>query len=1123
MDGPFATLIKRSAEKGNLIYPGVLLANESLPVEEVLSFIDGQYKLAVTTHDELWIECLQEHLVDRMAHNLLISRYPHLDPSKNVLLKEHFPDFLFFDPGKVLWDPVLSRQHRRSADLLSTSAEFRKKASRIRPEQRRPPTSSKREESKETKVLPGSAPPLTPSLDSTVNVKECKDAKPLDTPTSTKKRKAKKRNCPITGCNARFTGSVRKHIYDHMPVCLRPSSETYTSNRAYSQARCLHYFAKHILQRDNLPELVSWLNDKAEGADYEWNLPEDLRFEMENLARHMDWPIIDTIKVGPANHPASLLHWRALALLRNGLPDNTLKGFELISSLGIETNQVKNNSAGSTQPQMTALNNQTHANTASSQVRDICAATTVKDLTTTAPSGSLQIQQSQSAMIPSPARPPGPLQILPALVAKMLTSVAAGSLQMRPTQMSMFPTPAVPSSNSQIQPTEVAKMISSARPSGSSHIHLAQGTTIPVPARSSGSFPIPPVQVATIPTLAVPSGNFQMAPALGATIPTLAVPSGNFQMGPALGATIPTLAVPSGNFQMRPALGATIPMPDWPSSSLLIPPVRMATIPTSVALSGSVPIRPSQLATIPPPVMASGSLPIRPSQVDKIPTPVAASGSLQILPSQGSEIPVPTSTFDFAPPSKVPKLYGSKSLFQTSPTQGSEVPSLSGAPGSFQRPQAPTSKAPKSAEPSESLPAYTTSPSMAPNSTRGSGSVQVHPVLIQPSTVPISNAPSLSEIPDSLQIPLAAASKLSTSSGTGMSGLSQDAKSPFPEKASGSFKTGQLTPIQVEIKSEAAGESRFVRNNIRGIMQEPLLSSKTIPSTVDLTKNSSKDTSNADICVPLKAYDSHFHLDHLEQETGKQGHDAIAAVTGRRPRVSIELCGGVLNYSDPSYFNQIHFPTKSSFRIAVGIHPCHAFCVSETDMSQLRNHLCDLQVCAVSDVGLDFSCPRVQWNCQKVLLRIILEMGVAGRVLILRLRADEINPAAERPSKECMKIMSECKVSRHQRIHLHLCDLNSEEVALWKRSYPECYFGFSSSSEHFGLSQQEALKLVPHNRLLLESNAPFLPIDLTAKSNSPAYIGEIAQVLAEYQHRNLESVLRSTTDNAICLYGPWRH
>ncbi|XP_041463689.1 mucin-17-like [Lytechinus variegatus] len=1111
MDGPFAKLIERSAEKGNLIYPGVLLA-KSLPVEEVLSFIDGQYKLAVAAHDELWIECLQEHLVDHMAHNLLISRYPHLNPSKNVLPKEHFPDLLFFDPGKVMWDPVLSRQHRRSADLLSTSAEFRKRASRIRPEQRRPPTSSQGEESKETKVLPGTAPPLTPCPDSTVNVKEYKDAKPLDTPTSTKKRKAKKRNCPITGCNARFTGSVRKHIYDHMPVCLRPSSETYTSIRAYSQARCLHYFAKHILQRDNLPELVSWLNAKAEGADYQWNLPEDLRFEMENLARHMEWPITDTIKVGPANHPASLLHWRALALLRNGLPENTLKGFELISSLGIETNQVKNNSAGSTQPEMTALNMQTRANTASSQVRDICAAatveylttttkdltTTTKDSTTTAPSGSLHIQPSQPAIIPSPARPPGPLQVLPALVANLLTSVAAGSLQMRSTQISMFPRPAVPSCNSQIQPTEVARNISSARPSGSSHIHFAQGTTIPVPARSSGSFPIPPVQVSTIPTLAVPSGNFQMRPALGATIPTLAVSSGKFEMGP--------------------ALGATIPMPNWPSSSSLIPPVRLAT-PTSVALSGSVPIPLSQLATIPPPVVASGSLPIRPSQVDKIPTPVAASGSLQILPSQGAEIPVPTSTLDFAPPSKVPKLYGSKSFFQTSPTWGSVVPSLSGAPGSLQSPQAPTSKAPKSAEPSESLP-YTTSPSMAPNSTMGSGSIQVHPVLLQRTTVPTSNATSLSEIPDSLQISLAAASKLSTSSGTGMSGLSQVAKGPFPEKASGSFKTGQLAPIQVEIK---AGESCFVRNNIRDVVQEPLLSSKTMPSSVDITQNSSRDTSNADISVPLKAYDSHFHLDHLEQETGKQGHDAIAAVTGRRPRVNIELCGGVLNYSDPAYFNQIHFPTKSSFRIAVGIHPCHAFCVSETDMSQLRNHLCDLQVCAVSEVGLDFSCPRVQWNCQKVLLRIILEMGVAGRVLILRLRADEINPAAERPSKECMKIMSECKVSRHQRIHLHLCDLNSEEVALWKQSYPECYFGFSSSSEHFGLSQQEALKLVPHNRLLLESNAPFLPIDLTAKSNSPAYIGEIAQVLAECQHRNLESVLRSTTDNAICLYGPWRH
>ena len=65
--------------------------------------------------------------------------------------------------------------------------------------------------------------------------------------------------------------------------------------------------------------LVYWLNDRAAEECFGWNLPERVLQEMENLARQMNWPMEDGIQVNPANHPASLLHWRSLAILSNAL------------------------------------------------------------------------------------------------------------------------------------------------------------------------------------------------------------------------------------------------------------------------------------------------------------------------------------------------------------------------------------------------------------------------------------------------------------------------------------------------------------------------------------------------------------------------------------------------------------------------------------------------------------------------------------------------------------------------------------------------------------------------------------------------------------------------------------
>lgn len=67
----------------------------------------------------------------------------------------------------------------------------------------------------------------------------------------------------------------------------------------------------------------------------------------------------------------------------------------------------------------------------------------------------------------------------------------------------------------------------------------------------------------------------------------------------------------------------------------------------------------------------------------------------------------------------------------------------------------------------------------------------------------------------------------------------------------------------------------------------------------------------------------------------------------------------------------------------------------------------------------------------------------------------------------------------------------------------------------------EAAKKVPLNRLVLETDAPFLlPTGSKNKVCEPADVKLVAEFLAELRGENLETIAGATTNNAISLFGP---
>ena len=67
---------------------------------------------------------------------------------------------------------------------------------------------------------------------------------------------------------------------------------------------------------------------------------------------------------------------------------------------------------------------------------------------------------------------------------------------------------------------------------------------------------------------------------------------------------------------------------------------------------------------------------------------------------------------------------------------------------------------------------------------------------------------------------------------------------------------------------------------------------------------------------------------------------------------------------------------------------------------------------------------------------------------------------------------------------------------------------------------REALKRAPRNRLLLETDAPFLaPQPVRGKRNESAYLGYVVGTIAETRGEHEDEVRRYTTRNAIELFG----
>lgn len=250
----------------------------------------------------------------------------------------------------------------------------------------------------------------------------------------------------------------------------------------------------------------------------------------------------------------------------------------------------------------------------------------------------------------------------------------------------------------------------------------------------------------------------------------------------------------------------------------------------------------------------------------------------------------------------------------------------------------------------------------------------------------------------------------------------------------------------------------------------------------------------------MEFFDTHTHLPDGATSEEAETILAEAAAAGVK---NLLLAG--TSVDDAAVYLPI-VATHTGIYTSVGVHPeaCRSF--NETaDMPKLRGWLKEPGVVAIGEVGLDAHYEEPFADEQESCFRAMLRL------------ADETNTPVVIHSRDaferCYRIVGECLAKDHP-IQVHSFADTPRELDLWlERNAVFSYNGMVTFKKAENI--RTTLRLVPQDRLLLETDAPYLtPTPFRGQPNSSKYIPLIAQRIADERSLTLDEVAKITTENA---------
>jgi len=253
--------------------------------------------------------------------------------------------------------------------------------------------------------------------------------------------------------------------------------------------------------------------------------------------------------------------------------------------------------------------------------------------------------------------------------------------------------------------------------------------------------------------------------------------------------------------------------------------------------------------------------------------------------------------------------------------------------------------------------------------------------------------------------------------------------------------------------------------------------------------------------------DSHAHLDR-----DRYGED-LDEVIARARAAGLEriVCVGVWR-EDGTFGDALELARREpgTFAATMGFHPHEARLVGERDWAEAERLARDPAVAAIGECGLDFHYDHSPRDVQAEVFRrsIRLARAVAKPLVVHTREADA----------DTVRILREEGLpARGGVIHCFTSDAPAA------RAYLDLGMLISVAGiVTFKTAEpiREAVRLVPSDRLLVETDCPYLaPIPHRGKRNEPAYVAHTAAKVAEIWGTSAEEAARVTGDNARRFFG----
>ncbi len=187
----------------------------------------------------------------------------------------------------------------------------------------------------------------------------------------------------------------------------------------------------------------------------------------------------------------------------------------------------------------------------------------------------------------------------------------------------------------------------------------------------------------------------------------------------------------------------------------------------------------------------------------------------------------------------------------------------------------------------------------------------------------------------------------------------------------------------------------------------------------------------------------------------------------------------------------------------IGLHPHEADKFNDEARASIEGLVREDKVVAIGETGLDYYKNYSKAENQKALFRYLVKLAKdSGLPLVIHNRQAQ---------DDTLKILNEVMPMKAV-VHC----FSGDENFLKKCLDSGFFISFTCNITYKKAKDLRALvKLTPLNRLMLETDAPFLPPEgLRGKRNEPAYVKFLAEEIARIKEVGFEEVDRITTDNA---------